>query len=103
MLNFQSFLDLRAFEKRLTEVVHHLQPTMWKNRSKYREILNELEDLSSFFSLVLLVILILLTIFGAWSWLIDPQTAKVIKEKIIFNLNENNFKLLFRYRFTTLF
>lgn len=50
--------DLRAFEKRLTEVVSNLQPSMWRYR-------------------IMLVTLIVLTTFGAWTWLSDPQTAKI--------------------------
>jgi len=54
----QTAEDLRSFEKRLTEVVNHLQPSMWRYR-------------------ILLLILILFTSTGAWSWLADPQTAKL--------------------------
>ncbi|RNA37836.1 nuclear envelope phosphatase-regulatory subunit 1 [Brachionus plicatilis] len=69
--------DLRLFEKRLTEVVAHLQPSMWRYR-------------------ILLVILIILSIFGAWSWLSDPHTAKLpIYESLLDHL-------LFTISFSTL-
>lgn len=50
--------DLRSFEKRLTEVVNQLQPSMWRYR-------------------ILLALLIVFTVFGAYDWLADPLTAKL--------------------------
>ncbi|XP_044736168.1 nuclear envelope phosphatase-regulatory subunit 1 [Chrysoperla carnea] len=50
--------DLKAFERRLTEVIAHLQPsaTRWR---------------------IILVIISICTAAGAWHWLTDPDTAAV--------------------------
>ncbi|CAF0964726.1 unnamed protein product [Brachionus calyciflorus] len=69
--------DLRSFEKRLTEVVTHLQPSMWRYR-------------------ILLVTLIILSVFGAWSWLSDPHTAKLTFYDSLLN------HMLFTTSFSTL-
>lgn len=50
--------DLKAFERRLTEVIDKLQPTarIWR---------------------LLLILVSVLTAVGAWTWLWDPQTTQV--------------------------
>ncbi len=35
LLSLVKHLDLRAFEKRLTEIVNQLQPSMWRYRSNF--------------------------------------------------------------------
>jgi hypothetical protein len=73
---------LRAFEKRLTEVVNVLQPSMWRNRGNTKSFLviqienTKIKDMV-ILTLAILVLFIILTIFGAINWLSDPQTAKV--------------------------
>ena len=54
----QTTEDLRAFERRLTEVVNRIQPSMWRYRA-------------------LLITIICVLICSAWIWLSDPQTAKL--------------------------
>uniref|UniRef100_T1IJ24 Transmembrane protein 188 n=1 Tax=Strigamia maritima TaxID=126957 RepID=T1IJ24_STRMM len=50
--------DLKAFERRLTEVISCLQPsaTRWR---------------------IILLVVALCTAWGAWQWLIDPETSQV--------------------------
>ncbi|XP_016060487.1 PREDICTED: nuclear envelope phosphatase-regulatory subunit 1 [Miniopterus natalensis] len=51
-------LDLKAFERRLTEYIHCLQPATGRWR-------------------MLLIVVSVCTATGAWNWLIDPETQKV--------------------------
>lgn len=50
--------DLKAFERRLTEVIDKLQPTarFWR---------------------IILVLVSVFTAIGAWAWLWDPNTSKI--------------------------
>ncbi|XP_077919499.1 nuclear envelope phosphatase-regulatory subunit 1 isoform X1 [Halichoerus grypus] len=50
--------DLKAFERRLTEYIHCLQPATGRWR-------------------MLLIVVSVCTATGAWNWLIDPETQKV--------------------------
>ncbi|KAB7506898.1 UNVERIFIED_CONTAM: hypothetical protein RMT77_002586 [Armadillidium vulgare] len=50
--------DLKAFERRLTEVIATLHPQTFRWR-------------------VLLIVVSLSTIYGAWNWLEDPKTQSV--------------------------
>ncbi|CAG0881362.1 unnamed protein product [Cyprideis torosa] len=50
--------DLKAFERRLTEVISNLQPTAYKWR-------------------VLLVLVTVVTAVTAWQWITDAKTANV--------------------------
>ncbi|XP_013779726.1 nuclear envelope phosphatase-regulatory subunit 1-like [Limulus polyphemus] len=50
--------DLKAFERRLTEVIAYLQPQTKRWR-------------------VILFIISTCTAIGAWQWLMDPQTSEV--------------------------
>lgn len=52
------YLDLKAFERRLTEYIHCLQPATGRWR-------------------MLLIVVSVCTATGAWNWLIDPETQKV--------------------------
>ncbi|XP_032181076.1 nuclear envelope phosphatase-regulatory subunit 1 isoform X1 [Mustela erminea] len=49
--------DLKAFERRLTEYIHCLQPATGRWR-------------------MLLIVVSVCTATGAWNWLIDPETQK---------------------------
>ncbi|TEA37538.1 hypothetical protein DBR06_SOUSAS22910020, partial [Sousa chinensis] len=50
--------NLKAFERRLTEYIHCLQPATGRWR-------------------MLLIVVSVCTATGAWNWLIDPETQKV--------------------------
>nr|KAF6285452.1 CTD nuclear envelope phosphatase 1 regulatory subunit 1 [Myotis myotis] len=50
--------DLKAFERRLTEYIHCLQPATGRWR-------------------MLLIVVSVCTATGAWNWLIDPETQKL--------------------------
>ncbi|XP_032280341.1 nuclear envelope phosphatase-regulatory subunit 1 isoform X2 [Phoca vitulina] len=50
--------DLKAFERRLTEYIHCLQPATGRWR-------------------MLLIVVSVCTATGAWNWLIDPETQKI--------------------------
>lgn len=63
--------DLKAFERRLTEYIHCLQPATGRWR-------------------MLLIVVSVCTATGAWNWLIDPETQKgvllhVIMEPSVFH------------------
>uniref|UniRef100_A0A8C2RV35 Nuclear envelope phosphatase-regulatory subunit 1 n=1 Tax=Capra hircus TaxID=9925 RepID=A0A8C2RV35_CAPHI len=51
--------DLKAFERRLTEYIHCLQPATGRWR-------------------MLLIVVSVCTATGAWNWLIDPETQKLV-------------------------
>ncbi|CAO2610708.1 Nuclear envelope phosphatase-regulatory subunit 1 [Lemmus lemmus] len=52
------WMYLKAFERRLTEYIHCLQPATGRWR-------------------MLLIVVSVCTATGAWNWLIDPETQKV--------------------------
>ncbi|KAK3919816.1 Nuclear envelope phosphatase-regulatory subunit 1 [Frankliniella fusca] len=58
--------DLKAFERRLTEVISCLQPstTRWR---------------------ILLAVVSICTAVGAWHWLTDPNTSEVSFTQSLFN------------------
>jgi len=58
--------DLKAFERRLTEVICCLQPAT----SRWR---------------IILFIVSICTALGAWQWLIDPETSQVPFFQSLFN------------------
>lgn len=58
--------DLKAFERRLTEVIDKLQPTarFWR---------------------IILVLISVCTSIGAWTWLWDPNTSKISFHQSLWN------------------
>ncbi|XP_052022694.1 nuclear envelope phosphatase-regulatory subunit 1 isoform X4 [Apodemus sylvaticus] len=56
--------DLKAFERRLTEYIHCLQPATGRWR-------------------MLLIVVSVCTATGAWNWLIDPETQKDSDLKVV--------------------
>merc|ERR1712137_133555 len=58
--------DLKAFERRLTEVITCLQPSTTRWRT-------------------LLVTISIFTAFGAWQWLVDPETMMVSFLQSLYN------------------
>lgn len=58
--------DLKAFERRLTEVITQLHPVAVRFR-------------------VLLVVVASSTVAGAWSWLTDPETIRVSFMQSLYN------------------
>ncbi|OBS67254.1 hypothetical protein A6R68_04211 [Neotoma lepida] len=59
--------DLKAFERRLTEYIHCLQPATGRWR-------------------MLLIVVSVCTATGAWNWLIDPETQKSFHVCLEFNI-----------------
>ncbi|KAI0221720.1 Nuclear envelope phosphatase-regulatory subunit 1 [Lamellibrachia satsuma] len=55
---FEQTEDLKAFERRLTEVISYLQPATLRWR-------------------LLLILVSVATATGAWSWIWDPETSNV--------------------------
>ncbi|XP_029641709.2 nuclear envelope phosphatase-regulatory subunit 1-like isoform X2 [Octopus sinensis] len=57
-MSFEQTEDLKAFERRLTEVIDKLQPAarFWR---------------------IILIIISVCTAIGAWAWLWDPATAQI--------------------------
>nr|XP_034976546.1 nuclear envelope phosphatase-regulatory subunit 1 isoform X3 [Zootoca vivipara] len=58
LLQDRGTLDLKAFERRLTEYIACLQPATGRWR-------------------IILIVVSVCTATGAWNWLIDPETQKV--------------------------
>lgn len=65
-MSFEQTEDLKAFERRLTEVINQLQPVAVRWR-------------------VFLVVVALCTVSGAWSWLTDPETIRVSFVQSLYN------------------
>ncbi|KAK3086808.1 hypothetical protein FSP39_023795 [Pinctada imbricata] len=63
---FYFIIDLKAFERRLTEVIDKLQPTarLWR---------------------MVLIVISVCTAVGAWTWLWDPTTTKVSFSQSLMN------------------
>lgn len=94
--------DLKAFERRLTEVVCSYQPAARKWRSKF--VLREKDWYldENFLFLVILLIIASATAIGAYYWLKDPDTSIVpFRESL---LNHKIFSLaivsLSKFRFS---
>lgn len=71
-------LDLKAFERRLTEVIACLNPSTlrWRSKFIYEKFAIELNLNETIFSVVL-TIMSISTSIGAWYWLTDPRTSVV--------------------------
>ncbi|XP_072013246.1 nuclear envelope phosphatase-regulatory subunit 1-like [Amphiura filiformis] len=58
--------DLKAFERRLTEYIAYLRPYAWRWR-------------------IVLILVSVCTIFGAWNWILDQETSQVSFLQSLFN------------------
>lgn len=75
------FLDLKAFERRLTEVIACLQPSTLRYRSKYSFswiVQNDFYLLTNKIPIPVILVTAAISIsIGAWYWLTDPKTSVV--------------------------
>ncbi|XP_075162331.1 CTD nuclear envelope phosphatase 1 regulatory subunit 2 isoform X1 [Haematobia irritans] len=72
--------DLKAFERRLTEVVSSYKPSTVRWRSKNYDPSPKYNNHICFFFIidaVVLAVISLCTAIGAWYWLRDPRTSVV--------------------------
>lgn len=80
--------DLKAFERRLTEVISCVHPSTVRWRSMYTISLliyariffeknKKTNRFNTFDFAVMLTIMSIITSVGAWHWLTDPKTAVV--------------------------
>lgn len=77
-------IDLKAFERRLTEVIACVNPATVRWRSKYFLLINDEQPIIRHV-LVVLAIMSTITSIGAWYWLTDPKTSVVPLPESLFN------------------
>jgi hypothetical protein len=76
--NMFTLLDLKAFERRLTEVIQSIQPSTIRWRGMIWIILYlQCYWYPTFLITVLLAFISICTAVAAWQWLVDPETMQV--------------------------